>query len=516
MATPNGNSVSLTGDPIIDGLTQGSKWELAASRNLTFSLWDSEFDTWSNDASQIVTNISQQFSNVANINFQFDGQFSTVNGIVDLNFYNNSTDISIIPIGNSFGSNIYGIAAFPDPEFADSTLLPLLGVSREFYQTIEGDIGFNNFADVFDDINISAGGQGFFIALHELGHAVGLKHPHDGGGNDRPTFSELSLGNFDSNLYTVMSYNPVDLSSLSSGNPATLMPFDIAALQHIYGVNTTYNTGDDTYALITGRWEAIWDAGGVDTISAVGRSENVTIDLREGFYPSLVAGGNGGYMIAFNAIIENASGGSGNDILIGNSADNFLVGNAGGDFFSGGAGNDRIDGGGGADEVDYSGDAEAGGALGVTVNLATGVAIDGFGDTDSLTSIELVLGTNQADILTGSDTSGAFAPGFNDFEGFRGLGGNDTIDGGAGFDYVQYSFDAAFGGASGVTVNFATGIAIDGFGNTDTLISIERVEGTAQADILIGGNIQNDGFEAFRGLAGNDFIDGGSGTDSVE
>lgn len=221
-------------------------------------------------------------------------------------------------------------------------------------------------------------------------------------------------------------------------------------------------------------------------------------------------------MIAFNAIIENASGGSGNDILIGNSADNFLVGNAGGDFFSGGAGNDRIDGGGGADEVDYSGDAEAGGALGVTVNLATGVAIDGFGDTDSLTSIELVLGTNQADILTGSDTSGAFAPGFNDFEGFRGLGGNDTIDGGAGFDYVQYSFDAAFGGASGVTVNFATGIAIDGFGNTDTLISIERVEGTAQADILIGGNIQNDGFEAFRGLAGNDFIDGGSGTDSVE
>ncbi len=53
--------------------------------------------------------------------------------------------------------------------------------------------------------------------------------------------------------------------------------------------------------------------------------------------------------IAYGAVIENAVGGSGNDIIIGNSASNRLIGNAGNDVMSGGDGIDFFTGGAGND-----------------------------------------------------------------------------------------------------------------------------------------------------------------------
>ena len=121
------------------------------------------------------------------------------------------------------------------------------------------------------------------------------------------------------------------------------------------------------------------------------------------------------------------------------------------------------------DEIRYDQDAGQGGTAGVTVNLATGTATDGFGNTDTLSGIEAVRGTNQADSLTGglaaNDISGEY---------FYGLGGNDTISGGSGFDEVRYDQDASFGGALGVTVNLATGTATDGFGNTEFSVGDPR------------------------------------------
>ena len=56
---------------------------------------------------------------------------------------------------------------------------------------------------------------------HHVGHALGLKHPHDG----TPTMPAL----LDFNTSTVMSYQFLGES------PGTLMPFDIMALQYLYG-----------------------------------------------------------------------------------------------------------------------------------------------------------------------------------------------------------------------------------------------------------------------------------------
>ena len=152
---------------------------------------------------------------------------------------------------------------------------------------------------------------------------------------------------------------------------------DIAALQWMYGINPDAASGDDTYTLPlenaegTG-WQAIWDTGGVDSITAAGSTAAVTIDLRNatlgddvhaGGYISRVEGVFGGFSIAHDwdgrtlgtpaglCVIENAIGGKGDDLLIGNQTGNRLKGKKGADvLYAGGGGDDRVTGGKGRDQ----------------------------------------------------------------------------------------------------------------------------------------------------------------------
>ncbi|MEO3472848.1 calcium-binding protein [Roseomonas sp. CAU 1739] len=176
-----------------------------------------------------------------------------------------------------------------------------------------------------------------------------------------------------------------------------------------------------------------------------------------------------------------------------------LLGSAEIDRFRGRGGNDYLDGRDGFDIADYS---QATGA--VSVNLAIGRAQDGEGGTDTLTSIEEIWGTTGNDTLTGSGID----------ENFYAFNGNDTIDGGSGQDRVGFQFTAGNvpAGTQGVVVNLVTGVATDAWGGTDTLISIERITGTALADSMLGGAETN----RFRGRGGDDTLDGGLGSDHAE
>ena len=105
-------------------------------------------------------------------------------------------------------------------------------------------------------------------------------------------------------------------------------------MQRLYGVDTGYHAGADTYTLVgknasgTG-WFTLWDAGGDDTIQAPSGTGSATIDLRAaslvegdagaGGYVSWVSGIQGGFTIAKGAVIENAIGAAGKDKLIGNA-----------------------------------------------------------------------------------------------------------------------------------------------------------------------------------------------------
>jgi len=184
---------------------------------------------------------------------------------------------------------------------------------------------------------------------------------------------------------------------------------------------------------------------------------------------------------------DELNGADGNDSLIGGEGNDTLVGGDGRDFLIGGTGNNLLDGGADEDAVDFFGLSGP-----VNVNLVTGVAT-GIHGTDTLISIEDVLGTAFNDTIIGNDEDNLL----------QGEPGNDSIDGGGGFDLISYS-----PAAGSVTVNLATGIATGAHG-TDTFENIEGIIGSFFDDTLIG----DDGNNILEGNGGNDSLYGGAGDD---
>lgn len=137
-------------------------------------------------------------------------------------------------------------------------------------------------------------------------------------------------------------------------------------------------------------------------------------------------------------------------ILDGRSGNDRLQGNYGNDTLSGGAGNDTLDGGiYGTDYADYSS-----ASAGVRVNLGVTTAQNTVGaGTDTLASIEGIIGSAFADTLTGMTT------GTNYFVGGVGV---DTLNGGAGYDYFVYnSVNDSTAGSMDTINNFTGGSYYD-------------------------------------------------------
>ncbi|MGY3576866.1 M10 family metallopeptidase [Bradyrhizobium sp. USDA 4504] len=257
------------------------------------------------------------------------------------------------------------------------------------------DVGGSVYLDVNTNGNLppsAPGTAGFETILHELGHALGLKHPgnYDAGtgGSSGPYLPSSQ----DNTYYTIMSYNN------SWGGliyPSTPMLYDIAAIQYVYGAKASH-TGDDTYTITSGTVIApanyapmtIWDTGGADTINASSASASCGIDLNPGSFSSIPVGtlslGASNIAIAFNCWIENASGSSYADAIIGNALDNVIRGNAG---------NDTIDGGGGYDTAIFSGLRSS---YSITPLNGTSLKVAGPDGTDTLSNVEKLVFNDTA------------------------------------------------------------------------------------------------------------------------
>ncbi len=254
-------------------------------------------------------------------------------------------------------------------------------------------------SQVFMDNSITgyeAGGYAYSVMIHEIAHALGLKHPSNYSGEETPPFLPSSE---DSVETTVMSYND------NGTYPSSLMIYDIAALQYLYGANSSYNSGNNNYNLSSfNSFSTIWDGGGSDTITGGNTTTGAVIDLREGinFYSQL---GAKKVWNAFSSSIENIVGTEGSDTLNGNDINNIITGNGGNDIIFGFDGSDSINGNAGNDSVNGNTGADT---------------IFGGQGSDS------VLGGKDNDYVNGN----------NDNDTVNGNNGNDTVYGGKNDDLV--------------------------------------------------------------------------------
>ncbi len=532
--TPS-TTVTSTGNNNIDGLLSGVKW---ASTSVSFSFTDSINDyelgypdRASHAASFQTLNATQRA--VARAWIGSGGAFYNVSNLSTSELTGASDRDATIRIAMSDHPASEGAAAY--------AYYPANTVQA-------GDAWFNR----TDNNNPVIGNSAYRRFGHELGHALGLKHGHETGGVRNVAMNS----NRDSHEFSIMTYRSYvghpgtgGYTNETWGHPQSLMMYDIAAIQHMYGAWFGYNSTNTTYTFSTTTGEmfvngvgqgtpganrifrTIWDGNGIDTYDFSNYTTNQSIDLTPGGWSDLDVNGNfqnanlgnGNYARGhvFNALqyngdarslIENANGGSGNDTIVGNSANNLLNGNSGNDTIYGGAGNDTINGGAGVDTI-------YGGAGNDTVDGGDGNDLIYLGDGDdylNITSLgnDTFYGGNGNDFIwgyTGNETY--YGEAGNDT--LRGSSGNDTINGGAGADSLDGGADtdtlSYAGSTAGVNVNLATNTVSGGHATGDTIVNFENVTGSSYNDTLTGSSGNN----SLDGGAGNDSLNGGAGVDTI-
>jgi serralysin len=342
----------------------------------------------------------------------------------------------------------------------------------------------------------AAGQWGYQTYIHELGHALGLDHPGEyNGGN--PTYAQNAAYRQDSQQYTIMSYFLAEETGAdwvaSDGRmyfPQTPMLHDVAAIQAIYGAETTTRAGNTVYGYGSNADSAvydfarnahpivcIYDAGGIDTLNLSLSSYACTLDLNPGAFSSTDMM-TSNISIAYSAWIENANGGKAGDKLVGNKLANTLNGLGGNDSLSGNDGNDKIYGGDGNDVL-------AGGAGSDYLDGGAGSDRMSGGAGDDIYVVD-----NTADIVTETVNAGT--------DTVRTTLAAYTL--GADLENLLNLGKSAFTGKGNALANTLTG----GSGS-DTLY------GGAGNDTLCGGA----GNDILYGEAGNDLLDGGAGNDRM-
>jgi Ca2+-binding RTX toxin-like protein len=351
----NGTSVSFNPD-LVDQLDSGSYWynsdgsvaqtiSYGFTTSNTFASGFGEASGWSAFTTAQKTAVRQMMTLwddlIAPSLVESTGSPNTA----DIKFSNSTTDVS------------FAHAYFPGQVNSETNSWDKIDGSVWLNPTYNS--GVNNL------VTPISGVYGYMAILHEIGHSLGLDHGGNYNGGS-PQYGNTSTGWLyaeDSYQYTIMSYFNASATGASWGSKyaQTPMVYDIMAIQQIYGADYTTRSGDTIYGFNSTAGNSlydftqntspiltIWDGNGIDTIDLSGWSSASTLNLTAGSYSS-VNGMTKNLAIAYDVDIENATGGSGKDVITGNDLGNILIGNGGNDTINGAGGNDTINGGTGVD-----------------------------------------------------------------------------------------------------------------------------------------------------------------------
>ncbi|WP_298885756.1 DUF4214 domain-containing protein [uncultured Bradyrhizobium sp.] len=354
-----GNVLAATGNPDVDGLLSGYMWTggtITYSFPSSASVYGANYGMGENTYGFSPLSATEQ-----TVVKWIMGQVST---FTDLNIVYSGTGSADIELAHSASANPTAYTYYPDGSAEG------------------GDIWFGT---SYNYTTPRIGDYSTLTHIHEIGHALGLKHSFETGGVANETVPSAH----DNLEYTVMSYRSYQNGPLTGysneqyGYPTSFMMDDILALQTMYGADYTSQGHNNVYSwspttgqeFINGVAQAmpgadrvfmtVWDGGGHVTYDFSNYSTDMTINLNPGAYSILSTAqlaylGNGNYAHGnvYNAYlyennaasyIANAIGGSGNDTIIGNAADNVLTAGSGKDTLEGGGGHDTLIGGTGAD-----------------------------------------------------------------------------------------------------------------------------------------------------------------------
>ncbi len=443
-ATPNTSGLNVTSyspnstSSSVNALLSGIKWggPVGAGISITYSIpgagavWRSPYSAENEPTGFTAFNAAQATSfraqlqawgNVANINFVEVADTPTLVGDIR---------VALSPAVQATGS--FAWAYYPSASAPG------------------GDVWFSP-ASMASVVPVP-GDYAFEAGVHEIGHALGLDHPLGNGTQAGFTAQQtvMSYNAWANSLYRTVTAEPGGGFSWSYKYVYTSTPsvLDVAALQYIYGANTKFNDSDTTYTFAPKDpfLKTIWDGGGNDTISVSNFTTNNVINLNEGQFSSIrvlsdelppgeternsgIYDGTNNLGIAFGSVIENATGGAGNDLLTGNATNNFLQGGSGNDTLDGGLGIDTIFGGDGFDLING-------------------------GDGD-----DTINGNKNEDTIFGGAGNDSIWGG-RGFDSIDGGEGNDSLSGDLGRDTIS-------GGAGADRFQFLK--PLDGFNNIDTI-----------------------------------------------
>ena len=333
-------SVPKTGDDFIDGLlepnslgTGSTKWGDADLSNtrISFSFIDSDskFDVidynWVESGKDVLDNpiIELTWSQKGYVRSALK-EWSDVANIEFVEVQETGTDVGTIRFG--------GTSFTDDPDTVGWTW----GSPETSNYPSTADIWLTPATMEVSDW--APGTYEYQTLIHEIGHAIGLGHPHDG-----YPFPD----GYDLTKYTLMSYEQYNYD-LYETSP---MVYDIAAIQHLYGANETTNSSNTIYKFDSGigasdvgpMLDTIWDSGGIDILDMGEILNSCDINLNGGEYSKI------GYSnwindydlgIAFGTVIENVNGGKAADIIRGNEFSNQIDGGGGDDIIYGDDGSD--------------------------------------------------------------------------------------------------------------------------------------------------------------------------------
>jgi len=164
---------TITGDATLDGVLMGFKWDVPASREIEFSFINPSVSTFSSgygaekdnlatipeEFKTSVRNIFNVYEKYINVNFVEVTETATASGTLRFGF---STDVVM--------GTTPAYAALPWPLY--------IAEDDEGWPDA-GDVWTNSSVTYADWTISTPGSYEATTVLHEIGHALGLKHPHE-------------------------------------------------------------------------------------------------------------------------------------------------------------------------------------------------------------------------------------------------------------------------------------------------------------------------------------------------